>query len=113
MLPFQRELDVARNVAEQAGRLALRHQASGFDAEDKPDHSPVTSADRASEQLMGSLLEAAFPEDGILGEEGMAKESRSGRRWLLDPIDGTRNFVRGIPTWGVLVGLEAGGDVVA
>jgi len=61
---------------------------------------------------MCSLLEAAFPEDGLPGEEGAAKEARSGRRWIIDPIDGTRDFVRGIPTWGVLVGLEADGDVV-
>jgi histidinol-phosphatase len=111
-MSFEKELDVARNVATQAGRLALEHQARGFEAETKPDLSPVTSADHASEQLICSLLEAAFPEDGILGEEGAAKESRSGRRWIIDPIDGTRDFVRGIPTWGVLIALEAAGSVV-
>jgi histidinol phosphatase-like enzyme (inositol monophosphatase family) len=109
---FERELQVARSVAQQAGELALQNQARGFEAESKPDLSPVTSADRANEQLICSLLEAAFPEDGLLGEEGAAKESRSGRRWIIDPIDGTRDFVRGIPTWGVLIGLEATGDVV-
>jgi histidinol-phosphatase len=109
---FEKELDVARNVAAQAGRLALEHQARGFEAESKPDLSPVTSADRASERLICSMLEEAFPEDGILGEEGAVKESRSGRRWIIDPIDGTRDFVRGIPTWGVLIGLEAAEDVV-
>ena len=109
---FDRELDVARNVAAQAGRLAFEHQARGFEVKGKPDLSPVTSADRASEQLICSLLEDAFPEDGILGEEGAAKESHSGRRWIIDPIDGTRDFVRGIPTWGVLIGLEVDGDVV-
>jgi len=111
-MSFDKELDVARNVAAQGGRLALEHWARGFAAESKPDLSPVTSADRANEQLISSLLEKAFPEDGILGEEGAAKESRSGRRWIIDPIDGTRDFVRGIPTWGVLIGLEAAGDVV-
>jgi histidinol phosphatase-like enzyme (inositol monophosphatase family) len=111
-MSFEKELEVARDVAEQAGRLALEHQARGFEAESKPDLSPVTSADRASEQLICSQLEEAFPEDGILGEEGAAKESRNGRRWIIDPIDGTRDFVRGIPTWGVLIGLEAAGDVV-
>lgn len=109
---LERELQLARSVARQAGELALRNQAHGFEAESKPDLSPVTSADRANEQLICSLLEEAFPGDGILGEEGTAKESRSGRRWLIDPIDGTRDFVRGIPTWGVLIGLEAEGDVV-
>jgi myo-inositol-1(or 4)-monophosphatase len=111
-MSFEKELDVARSVVRQAGELALRNQSLGFEAESKPDLSPVTSADRANEQLICTLLGAEFPEDGILGEEGTAKESRSGRRWLVDPIDGTRDFVRGIPTWGVLVGLEAGGDVV-
>jgi histidinol phosphatase-like enzyme (inositol monophosphatase family) len=110
-MSFDRELDAARDIAAQAGRLALEHQARGFEAESKPDRSPVTSADRASEQLICSRLEEAFPEDGILGEEGAAKESRSGRRWIIDPIDGTRDFVRGIPTWGVLIGLEVAGGV--
>jgi len=111
-MKFEKELEVARAVAQQAGELALQSRARGFEAKSKPDLSPVTTADRASEQLICSLLEEAFPEDGMLGEEGAAKESHSGRRWIIDPIDGTRDFVRGIPTWGVLIGLEADGDVV-
>ena len=59
------------------------------------------------------VLEEAFPEDGILGEEGARKESKSGRRWIIDPIDGTRDFVRGNPLWGVFIGLEDDGEVVA
>jgi fructose-1,6-bisphosphatase/inositol monophosphatase family enzyme len=58
-------------------------------------------------------LENAFPEDGILGEEGSQKESRSGRRWIIDPIDGTRDFVRGNFLWSVLIGLEQDSEVVA
>ena len=111
-MKFEKELEVARAVAQQAGELALQSRARGFEAKSKPDLSPVTTADRASEQLICSLLEEAFPEDGMLGEEGAVKESHSGRRWIIDPIDGTRDFVRGIPTWGVLIGLEADGDVV-
>jgi len=109
---FEKELQFARRVAQQAGDLALRNQTQGLEVEIKADLSPVTSADRANEQLICSLLEQAFPEDGILGEEGTAQESHSGRRWIVDPIDGTRDFVRGIPTWGVLMGLEAEGEVV-
>lgn len=109
---FEKELEVVRKVAEQAGRLALENQARGFEAETKPDLSPVTSADRANERLICRLLEEAFPDDGILGEEGAKRESRSGRRWIIDPIDGTRDFVRGIPTWGVMLALEAQGEVV-
>jgi histidinol phosphatase-like enzyme (inositol monophosphatase family) len=111
-MAFEKELEVARRVAEQAGRLALENHARGFDTETKPDDSPVTSADRANERLITKLLEEAFPDDGLLGEEGAVRESRSGRRWIIDPIDGTRSFVRGIPTWGVMLALESEADVV-
>jgi fructose-1,6-bisphosphatase/inositol monophosphatase family enzyme len=110
---FEKELDVARRVAAEAGRLALEHQARGFEAETKDDLSPVTTADRANELLIVERLAETFPEDGVLGEEGAMRESRNGRRWIIDPIDGTRDFVRGIPTWGVMLALEAEGDVVA
>jgi histidinol phosphatase-like enzyme (inositol monophosphatase family) len=112
-MQFEKELEVAQSVAEQAGRLALENRARGFEAETKPDLSPVTTADHANERLISRLLEEAFPDDGVLGEEGAQRESRSGRRWLIDPIDGTRDFVRGIPTWGVMLALEAEGEVVA
>ncbi len=110
---FEKELEVVRTVADQAGRLALENWARGFEAETKPDLSPVTTADHANERLISRLLEEAFPDDGLLGEEGAKRESRSGRRWIIDPIDGTRDFVRGIPTWGVMIALEAEGEVVA
>ena len=109
---FEKELEVARRIAEQAGRLALENHARGFESETKPDDSPVTSADRANERLITKLLEEAFPDDGLLGEEGATREGRSGRRWIIDPIDGTRSFMRGIPTWGVMLALEAEGNVV-
>jgi fructose-1,6-bisphosphatase/inositol monophosphatase family enzyme len=109
---FEKELEVARRIAEQAGRLALENHARGFEWESKPDDSPVTSADRANEQLITKLLEEAFPDDGLLGEEGATREGRSGRRWIIDPIDGTRSFMRNIPTWGVMLALEAEGKVV-
>ena len=115
MLPmtFQRELEFVRRIAAEAGELALRNRTQGFSQETKSDLSPVTTADRANEQLISARIEEAFPEDGILGEEGAVRESHSGRRWIVDPIDGTRDFVRDIPTWGVLIGLEADGEVVA
>jgi len=103
---------MARRITEQAGRLALENQVRGFEAEAKADASPVTTADRANERLISSLLAEAFPDDGILGEEGASRPSRSGRRWIIDPIDGTRDFVRGIPTWSVLLALEAEEEVV-
>ena len=109
---FEKELETARGIAEEAGRLALQNQVRGFEAETKPDYSPVTSADRDNERLITRRLEEIFPDDGILGEEGATRESRSGRRWIIDPIDGTRNFMRGIPIWGVMLALEADGKMV-
>ncbi len=111
-MTFEKELDVARRIAEQAGRLALENHSRGFETETKPDDSPVTSADRANEKLITKLLGEAFPDDGLLGEEGAMRESHSGRRWIIDPIDGTRSFIRSIPTWGVMLALEAEGSVV-
>ena len=111
-MPFEKELEAARHIAKQAGELALENHDRGFDTTTKPDYSPVTSADRANEQLITKLLGEAFPADGLLGEEGAAREGSSGRRWIIDPIDGTRSFVRGIPTWGVMLALEADGEVV-
>ena len=111
-MPFEKELEVARRVAAEAGRLALENRARGFESETKSDDSPVTSADRANEQLIAKLLTEAFPDDGLLGEEGATREARSGRRWIIDPIDGTRSFIRGIPTWSSMLALEADGQVV-
>jgi len=110
-MTWERELEVARRVARGAGEIALEYAARGVEAEDKPDHSPVTAADRASEAYIASELAAAFPEDGLLGEEGGRAAARSGRRWIVDPIDGTRDFLRGLPTWGILIALEAEGEV--
>src|SRR6202521_3210167 len=112
-MSFGKELDLARRTARRAAGLALGYQATGLRADYKADHSPVTPADRACEKLIAAALEEAFPEDGILGEEGANKESRSGRRWIVDPIDGTRDFLRGNPLWSVLIGLEESGEVMA
>jgi histidinol phosphatase-like enzyme (inositol monophosphatase family) len=110
---FGKEIEIARKAAVRAAALALRHQTAGVRAETKPDDSPVTIADRECERLIAGMLEEAFPDDGLLGEEGARKASKSGRRWIIDPIDGTRDFVRGNPLWSVLIGLEDNGEVVA
>src|SRR5437763_9543913 len=112
-MTFQREIDVAKLLGQEAGAMALDYQRQGVRAELKSDESPVTAADRACEKLIVERLELEFPEDGVLGEEGANREGRNGRRWIIDPIDGTRDFVRGIPLWAVLIGLEQDGDVVA
>jgi histidinol-phosphatase len=98
--------ELALDVAQQAGRLALRYFDGEFRVEWKKDLSPVTIADREAEALLRARLLGAFPEDGFLGEESGDVAGSSGFRWIIDPIDGTRNFVRGIPIWGTLVGLE-------
>lgn len=113
MTSFERELDVCRSVALQAGEIALRYRKHGIGYDSKSDDSPVTKADRECEQVIALALEEAFPDDGLLGEEGAVKPSRSGRRWIIDPIDGTRDYVRGIPVWATLIGLEQDGEVVA
>jgi fructose-1,6-bisphosphatase/inositol monophosphatase family enzyme len=110
---YERELHFARSAAMHAGELALGYQSRELKPESKPDLSPVTIADRECERLIAQRIEQEFPDDGILGEEGTCKDSRSGRRWIVDPIDGTRDFVRQLPLWSVLIGLEVHGDVVA
>ncbi len=112
-MALERELDLAKLVAQEAGALALDYQRNGLKTETKSDESPVTAADRACEKLIVDMISREFPDDGILGEEGANRESRSGRKWIIDPIDGTRDFVRGIPLWAVLIGLEQDGKVVA
>lgn len=111
-MAWEREIEVCRDVALRAGRLALQYAAQGVLREDKSDDSPVTVADRECEQLIVSELRAAFPGDGFLGEEGADHGGTSGRRWIVDPIDGTRDFVRGLPTWSNLIGLEVDDEVV-
>jgi histidinol phosphatase-like enzyme (inositol monophosphatase family) len=111
-MAWEREIEVCREVARRAGELALQHARKGVEREDKSDASPVTVADRECERLIVSELRAAFPDDGFLGEEGASEAGRTGRRWIVDPIDGTRDFLRGLPTWSNLIGLEADGHVV-
>ncbi|HLY19712.1 MAG TPA: inositol monophosphatase family protein [Bryobacteraceae bacterium] len=113
MHDLTKELETGGSIAQRAGEIAMRYYRTGLAFEAKSDDSPVTRADRECEQFIARELEQAFPDDGLLGEEGAQKESRSGRRWIIDPIDGTRDFVRGIPTWSNLIGLEADGEVVA
>jgi histidinol phosphatase-like enzyme (inositol monophosphatase family) len=112
MSHWSHELEVATQAAKQAAELALRYQP-GIVAERKPDNSPVTKADRECERLIARILTEAFPDDGLLGEEGARAASRSGRRWIIDPIDGTRDYVRGNPLWANLIALEEADEVVA
>ena len=105
-------MEFAVEVAWRAGRITLAHYQTGLTPEAKPDQTPVTIADRDAEQLCRALIEQRFPHDAIIGEE--FGESRPGatRRWILDPIDGTRAFVHGVPFYGVLIALEEDGEAV-
>jgi histidinol-phosphatase len=105
--------ETAVEATRQAGRLALRYFEGALNIEWKQDQSPVTVADREAESLLRTTLLDAFPQDGFLGEEHGEQNGASGYRWIIDPIDGTRNFVRGIPLWGTLVGLEYRGETIA
>lgn len=105
-------LEVAVEVARAAGDVALKYYRGGFEVTIKPDQSPVTQADREAEQVIVETLKAAFPEHGFLGEEFGAQGSQD-VRWIIDPIDGTRNFVRRVPVWAVLIALEERGEITA
>src|SRR5581483_5582387 len=112
-MAFEREVRIAKLAAREAGSLALDFQRNGVPAETKADETPVTAADRACEQLIVDLVSREFPDDGILGGEGATRKDRNGRKWIIDPIDGTKDFVRGIPLWAVLIGLEQEGELIA
>jgi len=94
-------------AARAGGRAALPYfRRADLVVEWKADESPVTVADRAAEEAIHAVVRAAYPADGWLGEETGTENGTSGRRWIVDPIDGTRNFVRGVPLWATLVACE-------
>lgn len=98
-------------IAVEAGEVALRYFAKvpSLDVESKGHLDLVTIADREVERFIAGELSRAYPDDGIFGEEGSAVDSKSGRTWVIDPIDGTFNFVRGSSGWGVSIGLFENG----
>jgi histidinol-phosphatase len=104
-------MDFAAWTAEAAGRITLEHFGRAA-VEFKGDGSEVTEADLGAEAWIRAEVAERFPDDGILGEEGEEVKSSSGRRWIVDPIDGTRSFASGVPLYGVLLALEAEGEVV-
>ena len=100
-------LDLARELAQAAGERTLRwFRAPDLAVEQKVDGTPVTAADRDAERFLRTELLDAFPDDGVLGEEEAPTPSRSGRRWILDPIDGTKAFTCGVPLYANLLALE-------
>jgi len=109
---LDRALGAAVDAARAAGAIAMTYYTGGFDVTMKPDDTPVTQADREAEEAIVAALGRAFPAWGFLGEEFGAQGAKD-IRWIIDPIDGTKNFVRHIPVWATLLALEAHGEIVA
>lgn len=106
-------LDLALQLAREAEAITVPAFFSReFQTEHKSDGSVVTTADRACERFLRDRVERAFPRDAFLGEEWGATEGGSAFRWVVDPIDGTASFVRGVPMWGTLIGVEMEGRPV-
>lgn len=100
------DLALAHQLADAADAITLaRYQAIDLTVTTKPDNTPVTDADKSAEDAIRSLLQTHRPEDGIVGEEFGSELSENERYWVIDPIDGTKNFLRGVPTWATLIGL--------
>ena len=104
------DLELALRLADAADALSLPSFRSGLAIETKPDLTPVTEADRAVESELRRILAVERPDDAILGEEEGAAGGGA-RRWFIDPIDGTRNYSRGIPVWATLIAIESEGVV--
>ena len=104
------DLAFALELADLADSIALpRFRAADLAVETKPDRTFVTDADRAVERALRERIETALPADSFLGEESGSSE-RGTRRWIIDPIDGTSNFLRGVPNWATLIALEVDGE---
>jgi histidinol-phosphatase len=107
------DLALALALADLADSLTLdRFRAEDLRVDTKPDLTPVTEADRAVEQAVRELLATARPHDAVLGEEFGSSAEHSDRRWIIDPIDGTKGYVRGVPVWATLLALEEQGEIV-
>jgi histidinol-phosphatase len=103
---LDRYLEFAVDAAWRAGRQTLAHYQTGIAVERKLDRSLVTAADRGAEELLRALISHRFPDHAVAGEEFGADAPATAPRWIIDPIDGTNTFVRGVPFYGVLLALE-------
>ncbi len=108
------DLQLALELADAADEITMaRFRADDLLVETKPDMTPVSEADRAVERRVHELLAQRCPDDALLGEEFGGDARRGGRRWIIDPIDGTKGYVRGMPVWATLLALEEEGVVTA
>lgn len=104
------DLTLALALADEADRLSMaRYRATDLQVDTKPDLTPVTEADRAVEQALRSIVGRERAADAILGEEFGGQPDAAGRQWIIDPIDGTKNYVRGVPVWATLIALVVDG----
>lgn len=104
-------LKFAAELAEEAGRLTLKHFRTALDVDVKSDDTPVTIADRNTERFIRDAIAAKFPDHGILGEEFGEANPGARWRWIVDPIDGTKAFIHGVPLYTTLLALECSGEV--
>lgn len=103
----QARLDLALSAGREAAAITLQYfRQDNYEVELKADRSPVTVADRQAEKHLRARIAQSFPQDGILGEEFPEASGTSGYRWILDPIDGTKSFVHGVPFYGTMIGVE-------
>jgi histidinol-phosphatase len=111
MPDFNDDLRLAHVLADAADAATMdRFKALDLKVETKPDLTPVTEADKAAEELIRGQLSRARPRDAVLGEEFGDTGGGSARRWIVDPIDGTKNYVRGVPVWATLIALAVRGE---
>jgi inositol-phosphate phosphatase / L-galactose 1-phosphate phosphatase / histidinol-phosphatase len=103
------DIDLAGRLADMAGAIVRRYFRQPIAVDTKPDQTPVTIADREAEAAMRAAIMRQFPDDGILGEEFGAARADAQRVWVLDPIDGTKSFIAGIPLFGILIALVEDG----
>ncbi len=113
MISYLKEIEYALKVVKASERITLKYFHSRFRIDYKSDRSPVTIADKSCEKFLMGELSKKFPQHGFFGEEFGDRSAGSEFRWIIDPIDGTRNYTRGIPYWGTLCGLERNGEMVA
>jgi histidinol phosphatase-like enzyme (inositol monophosphatase family) len=106
-------LQAVSELAKLTGLAALQHFRPGIASDTKTDGTPVTEADRRAEQTAREWLARRFPSDGVVGEEFGAVRAEARRRWLIDPIDGTKSFVKHVPLWGTLIAVVEGTEVLA
>jgi histidinol-phosphatase len=111
-MTYQADLELAFELADAADAISLeRFRALDLHVESKPDRSPVTDADRSVEQAMKAILANKAPSDALIGEE-YGNTGSSARTWIIDPIDGTANYLRGVPVWATLIALAIDGKPV-